>query len=48
MSAPSVVNVTDTAVGFPEISFFKDYYFNTKVSDDMKTQFQDIVLYKDK
>jgi hypothetical protein len=44
----SVVEATDTAVGFPEVAYFKTEYFLKNVNADIITRFTDINLYNSK
>jgi hypothetical protein len=45
--AESVIYVTDTAVGYPEMSFFKSNLFLPNIMPAYQTMFADIVLYND-
>ena len=45
--SPSVIYVTDTAVGYPEIVFFHDAFMMPKISAANQALFQDIKLYND-
>jgi hypothetical protein len=47
LDAPSVVNVTDTAVGYPEIGYFKDFYLMNYTGSANQDLFRDVYLYQD-
>jgi len=46
--APTVVGVTDTVVGYPEISYFRDAYLLPNINTDNAIMFQDVALFVDK
>ena len=48
MGLPSVVNATDTAVGYPELAFFKSDYFDIMVGAANKDLFANVQLWTSK